>query len=246
MEPLFQVVYSIGIFSCALSSAMIAVDRECDLFGVVFIAFCNTFGGGALRDLFLGISPPMMFWQESIFDLLLCTGVALSVFLFAALMQKTFLRYEKTIARVNNVTDALGVGAFAVYGTQVALKYGFTKPIVAIAMGLVTGIVGGIIRDLCLNDVPFVLRKRVYALAALAGAVVYYILTVSFILPSIIPTVVGVLTTFGLRILATIFKWNFPVAIRFSKLAEQGNTAPRRRPPVVPIRKPRKRHGKRK
>ena len=240
MESFFLVVYFIGIVSYGISSAMTAIDRECDLFGVLFIAACTTFGGGILRDLILGLHPPYIFREESWVDLAVCLGAALLVFLFAAGMKKTFVRYERQIARINNIADAIGIGAFAVYGTQVAIENGFDRPFVAVSMGLITGIVGGIIRDLCLNDVPFVMRKRVYAVAVLAGAASYYILKMYFSLGNVFPVVVGVLLTFGLRICATIFKWNIPVAIRFSKLTEAAPNGRPRKAPIVPNRKQRK------
>ena len=240
METFFLIVYFIGIVSYGVSSAMTAIDRECDLFGVLFIAICTTFGGGMVRDVFLGIHPPLFFRDESLVDLAVCAGAALLVFLFAAVMKETFVRYEKQISRFNNIADAIGIGAFAVYGTRVSIENGFTRPFIAVSMGLVTGIVGGIIRDLCLNDVPFVMRKRVYAVAVVAGAVVYYVLAVSLSLGEIVATIAGILTTFGLRILATVFKWNIPVAIRFSKLEAASPGAKPRKAPIVPNRKQRK------
>ena len=83
MQSFFLTIYFIGIVSYAISSAMTAIDRECDLFGVLFIAVCTTFGGGMVRDLFLGIHPPLFFRDESLVDLLVCVGAALFVFLFS-------------------------------------------------------------------------------------------------------------------------------------------------------------------
>ena len=144
--------------------------------------------------------------------------VAIIVFLFARKFSHTYLENEQKIEQINDIFDALGLGTFAVIGVNVAFQQGHSEDaLICITCGLLTGICGGMLRDVLTNNTPFVLVKRIYAIAALAGAIAYYLL---HIYGSIIHVgenmalVIGVLVTFILRILAMTFKWNMPIAIK--------------------------------
>ena len=131
------------------------------------------------------------------------------------------MRNEGRIATVNNFIDAIGIGIFAVGGTKIAVELGFSSPLIAIPMGVISSVGGGLVRDLILREIPFIIKKRIYALAALAGAALYYSLAVALTVDTVIATLAGLLLTFALRVLATVFKWNMPKAIDFARLAEQ-------------------------
>ena len=128
---------------------------------------------------------------------------------------------EAAVDRINNVLDALGIGVFAATGTGAYLE---VSPLVAITMGLLSSIGGSIIRDMMLNTVPFVLSKRIYAVAILFGSSVYYVIE-KLIMPNsesagVVATLACILVIFVIRMCATAFKWNMPKAIRFSLLRE--------------------------
>ena len=225
VSTIFEIFEYIGVIAFAISGAIIAIDREMDIFGVVFLSFVTSFGGGITRDLFLGLDKPLFFTQSYVPMIIICAVSALLVFFFAMLFKQMFLKNEKLLNNVNNYIDAVGIGAFTVSGAKLAILAGNTSPFVIIVMGMIACIGGGMLRDIMLNDIPFVLRKRIYAIAAAAGAAVYVLfwkVTGNFTsgIPDWVATVLGAATTIAIRILATRFKWNAPKAIKFSEVRE--------------------------
>ncbi len=219
LDTLLLVIEIIGIVSFSISGSFVAIDKEMDLFGVILLAIITCFGGGILRDLMLGINPPL-FFNDLLYLVAVCAVTSVLVFTLAAVFKRWYVKEEALVVRINNYIDALGLGAFAVSGVKICLAVcPEGGAFLAITMGLVSAIGGGIIRDVCLGDIPFVFRKRIYALAALGGAVVYY-LTYSVIFEGdtvgdILGSIIGVLLVFVIRVLATTFKWNIPKAIKF-------------------------------
>ncbi len=217
IETLFMIMEHLGVAAFAISGALVAIDKETDVFGVLFLAFITSFGGGIMRDLILNHSIPGLFTKSYVPLIFTCLGTAVLVIVFAACFKNVFIKREKLIDTVNNYIDAVGLGAFTVSGVKLAISVGQTSPFTAIMMGMIACIGGGMIRDIMLGTIPFVLRKRIYAIAALAGAGVYYLLWYLNI-GEAIAMVVGALTTILIRVLATVFKLNIPKAINFSKL----------------------------
>ena len=217
MDTFLIVLEYIGMFAFSASGAMVAIDKEVDYIGVLLMSLVTCFGGGIMRDILLGCTPPRFFTEFAPF-IIVCVCTTVVVIIFATVFKRAFINYEKRINDVNNVVDALGLGAFAVGGVVISVESGFTSPLVAITMGIISSVGGGLTRDLILRDIPFILRKRIYILASLLGASLYYVLAVTLKFDALISCIIGVVSTFILRILATIFKWNIPKAIDFAKL----------------------------
>ncbi|MBP3308985.1 MAG: trimeric intracellular cation channel family protein [Clostridia bacterium] len=222
MEMFFTVLQYAGIIAFAVAGAMIAVDKETDLVGVVVLAVVTAFGGGIMRDLFLGHTPPRFFTDYAI-ELSVTVLCALAVFVFARIFSSFFINNERKINSIVNIFDAIGIGIFSVYSVNLSFEAGYSAPIVAISMGVVASVGGGLIRDIIIGDVPFILRKHIYILAALAGAFTYYALIIWAGSSVYLATALGVALTFILRMLATVFKWNLPRAIDFEKVRGNRN-----------------------
>ncbi len=216
MELFSSIIEILGVIAFSISGAMVAIRRKTDLFGVILLAIITAHGGGLTRDVIFSFSPPAIFSMKSY--ILICIIVAVIVFLFARKFSHTYLENELRIEHINDVFDALGLGVFAVIGVTVALEQGHSgDALICITCGLLTGICGGMLRDVLTNNTPFVLVKRIYAIAALAGASVYYILHIyggAIHIGEELAIVIGVSVTFILRILAMTFKWNMPIAIK--------------------------------
>ncbi|MBQ8174735.1 MAG: trimeric intracellular cation channel family protein [Clostridia bacterium] len=211
MNQILTTLEIIGILAAALSGAMLAIDKKMDLFGVVIIGMVTGLGGGVMRDVTLGYIP-RSFSNPSY--LIAAVVPPLVMFLVALLLQQRYVREEALIDRINNIFDALGLGAFAVGGAVVARAVGYDGHFVVVVFsGVITAVGGGVLRDVLLREIPSILKKHVYAIAALAGTVVYY-LFLHFGAGEVLSAVAGVLLVFILRILATIFRWNFPKAIK--------------------------------
>jgi len=207
----FLVCEWLGTAAFAVSGAMVAIDTGMDLFGVIFLAMITALGGGTLRDVLIGHFPPRMFTNYQF--LLLAVFCAVTVFVLADIYKDKYVKTEHGIERVNNVFDAIGLGVFAVSGARIGMDAGFMDNAFLVTfLGMTTAVGGGMIRDVLLQRIPFVLNKRVYAVAAIAGAFTYWVIEYVFLNP-VLAYGVGWLVTVTLRMLATIYKWNLPRAI---------------------------------
>lgn len=206
----FHICELVGTVAFAVAGAMVAIDKRVDLFGVLFLGMLTALGGGCLRDVLLGRFPPAMFSNYVYVTVSIVT--ALIVFIAARLLAERYRLNEAAIDQINNVFDALGLGVFAVVGVEVSISAGYgSNGFLAVFMGMTTAIGGGVLRDLLLREIPFVLKKRIYAIAAICGALAYYI-GWRLSLPETVSVLAGVGVTFVLRLLATAFKWNLPKA----------------------------------
>lgn len=211
MDTFSLAIELLGVIAFAISGAMVAIRRKTDLFGVILLAIITACGGGLTRDVVFSFSPPAVFHSQH--HLIICILVALLVFICAKAFKKFYLENETKIEHINDIFDALGLGIFAVIGVKVAIQNGFAESaLISISCGAITCICGGMLRDVLTNSTPFVLVKRIYALAAIAGASAYYGLFLMGANDNL-AIIVGTLVTFILRILAITFKWNMPKAI---------------------------------
>ena len=204
----------IGTAAFAASGAMIAIDRELDLFGVLFLGITAAVGGGITRDLFLGATPPGAFRNPAY--VAVAAATALAVFLFAWLKQAQYRREYVLLDHVVELLDAIGLGVFGVIGVETAMAAGHGGSLfLCVFMGMTTGVGGGILRDVFSRAVPAVLKKRIYALAVIAGSMAYYGLRQTR-LPIVAGMIVGALVTIVIRLCAAHFRWDLPVVHRDS------------------------------
>jgi uncharacterized membrane protein YeiH len=200
METLLLVLDLVGTIVFALSGAMAGVKNRLDLFGVLVLSYAAGNAGGIARDLLIGAVPPAAVRDWRYLAVSLLAGVITFWWPFA-------------IDRLRSpvlLFDAAGLGLFAVAGTQKALAFGL-HPIMAALLGMLTGIGGGMTRDVLLSEIPIVLRADLYAVAALAGAAVV-VIGAALQLPSTAVTIAGALLCFGLRFMAIRRGWHLPVA----------------------------------
>ena len=190
----------LGTFAFAISGALVAVRHRLDLFGVLVLSFAAAAAGGITRDVLLGATPPVALvdWRY------------LGVSTVAGLV--TFYRHAD-VERSRNpvqVSDAVGLALFAVVGASKALVAG-VGPVGAVLLGVLTGVGGGIVRDVLVAQVPAVLHRELYAVAALAGAVVF-VAAREMGLSQAPAAIVGAALCFGVRWLAIRRGWRLPVA----------------------------------
>lgn len=202
MDTLVLILDLVGTFVFALSGATLGVRRRLDIFGVLVLSFIAATAGGITRDLLIGATPPAALsdWRYPVTSL----AAGIVTFFRATLIEK--------LHHPVRMFDAMGLALFAVAGTQKALEYGIWPPMAA-GMGMLTGIGGGIARDLLLAQVPLVLRAELYAVAALAGALVVA-LGHWLSLPALPCALVGAGLCFGLRMMAVTYGWHLPVALQ--------------------------------
>jgi uncharacterized membrane protein YeiH len=200
VETLVLVLDLFGTFVFALSGGMRGVRYGLDVFGVLVLSFAAGNAGGITRDLLIGAVPPAAIADWRYIAVSILAGLA------------TF-RWHSTVRRWKSavlVFDAAGLGLFAVSGALKALAYGL-NPVAAVLLGMLTGIGGGMLRDVLVAEIPTVLRAELYAVAALAGAAVV-VGGELLRLPSTPLASAGAVLCFGLRLLAIRRGWGLPVA----------------------------------
>lgn len=186
-----------GTFAFAVSGIRLASGKQFDWFGAYIIGLVTAIGGGTLRDLLLDVTP---FWiMDSHYFIV--TGVAL---LAAILFKDKIFRLGGTLF----LFDALGLGLFTVVGISKSVAAGFPFW-VCIVMGTITGSTGGVIRDVLLNEVPLLFRKDIYALACVAGGIMYF-LCVQISFPTGVTEVVTAITVISIRLIAVKFHIHLP------------------------------------
>lgn len=211
-DTLFFIVEILGTIAFAISGAMIAIDRELDIFGVIMMGCMTACGGGILRDMILGQTPP-----QSFINPVYLTSAAISaivVFLFTKHYHKRLTDSHKLgVVTLNldwplNIIDAAGLGIFSVIGVQNTINAGYgDNMFFCVFLGACTGVGGGMLRDMMSNATPAIFRKHIYALASIIGAIVYYLMVGYNRGMAIVVTVVLVTI---LRILATYYRWSLP------------------------------------
>lgn len=214
-EILIHITELIGTVAFSVSGAIHAIGKKLDLLGVVVLGCLTALGGGAVRDLLMGQTPPRAF---SNYEFLIVAAVAaLAVFVVASFFKDGYRAHLTLLEQVNNVFDAVGLGAFSVVGVQLAISGGYSDNLFfCVFLGVLTGCGGGILRDLMCAKVPGVLTKHIYALASAAGATLYAVLC-KLEVPELYGVLGGIALVILIRMLATVFRWSLP------KLKELGS-----------------------
>jgi uncharacterized membrane protein YeiH len=192
------VLFYIAITAEAMTAALAAGRRKMDWFGVCLLACVTALGGGTIRDLFLGHYP--LFWVKNPYVLLLVCGAALLTIAIARVVDRlrwTFL-----------LLDAVGLVVFTIVGCNVAMEID-AHPLIILVSGMVTGIFGGILRDVLCNDMPLVFSTEIYATVSIVTGAVYYF-GLMFGLQGDLVILVAFGIGFPLRVLALIYKWEMP------------------------------------
>ncbi|WP_309647826.1 trimeric intracellular cation channel family protein [Nocardioides sp.] len=199
MPSTLVVLDLVGIFVFAISGALVAVRKDLDVFGVLVLAGTTGLGGGFLRDVLIDATPPAALadWRY----LLVPAAAGLLAFVFHPLLGR--------MERMVNVFDAFGLALFCVAGATKALDHGL-GPLPAALMGMLTGIGGGMLRDLLAGRVPVVFRGELYATPALAGATVA-VLGTRADLPVVVVAVTGAAVCLTWRLLAMWRGWQAPM-----------------------------------
>ncbi|MBU1336314.1 MAG: trimeric intracellular cation channel family protein [Alphaproteobacteria bacterium] len=195
---MLDVIFYIATAAEAMTAALAAGRRKMDWFGVCLLACVTALGGGTIRDLFLDHYP--LYWVRNPYILLLVCGAALATIAMARVVDK--LRWPFLLL------DGLGLVVFTIIGCQVAIEIG-AHPLIVLVAGMVTGIFGGILRDVLCNDVPLVFRGELYATVSLVTGAIYYFGLMAGI-PSDTVILVAIAVGFPLRMVAIIRKWEMP------------------------------------
>lgn len=197
----------IGTVAFASSGALLAIRKEMDLFGVCVLGVTTSVGGGVIRDLILGITPPHMF-RGPVYTMV-ALGVSILLFLLLYIRRDLMQgRFAAAYDWVMSVFDTVGLGIFTVVGINTAAKVCYKQNFLLLFVGVVTGVGGGLLRDIMAQEKPYILTKHVYACASLAGALVcVYSRKGIGDLPSMMA---GAAVVILVRFFAMRYRWNLP------------------------------------
>lgn len=193
------IVEVLGTIAFAISGIRLAAAKRFDWFGAYVVGLVTAIGGGTLRDLLLGIP---VFWMQS--------GMYLSVTFLSLVTVIVFRQALVKGMRTIFIFDAIGLALFVVVGIEKSFQAGFPAW-VAIAMGMITGSFGGVIRDILINEEPLFFRKDIYATACIAGGLVYWLVMNIPGVPTVISQISCAIVVVGLRVAAVHFGWSLPV-----------------------------------
>lgn len=208
-EWIILITELIGTVAFALSGGLTAIERRLDFFGIIVLSIITAMGGGVIRDLILGITPPAMFRNYIYVATALICAIVLLV--FASLFSKWLntSRMQKLMHGIN-LFDAVGLGIFTVIGINTAMDVGFgSNGFLVVFVGVITGIGGGMLRDVLVGRTPQVLRKDVYAIAAIIGGICYYEM-LKYNVSAAVAMLIGAVIIITIRLFGLYYQWNLP------------------------------------
>lgn len=207
IETLTFVFELIGTVAFAISGAITGLKKKMDIFGVVILAVVTAVGGGAIRDIVLGNTPPMTF-RNPVYALV---AVATGILTFIPVVRKLAGKTPKAFDIFLLVTDSVGLGIFTVMGIRTAINLNHGENMfLLVFVGVVTGVGGGLLRDVMAGNTPYIFVKHIYASASLAGAVLCVLLWKPLGATAAMSISAAVIII--IRFLAARFKWSLPKA----------------------------------
>lgn len=197
----------IGSAAFAVSGVVVAKRKKMDIFGAVILGCITAVGGGFIRDLILGIHPPLMFMNPMY---VVCAFVTSLLTFLVEYKEKGQLEKHRNISDlILNITDTLGLAIFAIMGARTAMQNGYAdNRFLCIFVGTLTGIGGGILRDMLANELPLIMKERVYGVAAILGAIAF--VYADIFLGEINAMIVSFFVTVLIRFFAIHYRWNLP------------------------------------
>ena len=169
MDNVIYVLEIVGVIAFAVSGAAVGLKKEMDIFGVCILGVTTACGGGVLRDIFLGSLPPVMFCHPSYATI----ALVVSIITFLASTRQFTAKSEKIYEKIMQLADAAGLGIFTAVGTAAAMRSVYSGNLFfAVFLGTITGVGGGLMRDVLASEPPYIFVKHIYALASIAGACV--------------------------------------------------------------------------
>lgn len=189
----------IGTIAFAMAGALTAVQKKLDVFGVFILALTTALGGGVVRDIIISNTPPMAFRNYEFVMISLLSAI------FVMFVYKSIDKFNVAI----QVCDAIGLGAFTVGGANMAIEFGLNNLLAVTFLAVVTGVGGGIIRDIFVQEIPGVFCKEIYAVAALIGSICFYFIYPYFSMQAAM--YVCFIVTTVLRLIAMKYDIHLPV-----------------------------------
>ncbi len=207
MDIFVSILEMIGIVSFAASGAMTAMKKHMDLFGVIVLGLAPSIAGGIVRDVILGNTPPLPLLKPAY----TIVAASTSIIIFIPWVRHRVMRKEHIFEYILFLMDSIGLGVFTVMGIWAALDFApDSRGFLLVFVGVLTGVGGGMIRDVLAGDIPYILVKHIYACASIVGAVSCVLLRK--VMPLYLAMIIGCALVLTVRLLAAHYRWNMPTA----------------------------------
>lgn len=190
---LLNIFIYLGIIAAAISGALLGVKKQLDFFGIIVLSIATALGGGIMRDLMIGYTPPVALRQP------LYSVISAAAALLVMFFPKKFLRRTNIIM----FFDAIGLGVFTAVGANAAFEHNLSNTFIPVTIGVITGVGGGVIRDIFAQEIPLIFKKEVYATASIIGA---FMMVVSrHFFSGMLPLYICFAVTLTIRLVALYF-----------------------------------------
>lgn len=199
MNEILHITDLLGTLVFAISGITVAVRNKLDIFGAAVVAFITALGGGTLRDLLIG-NTPVTWMNDNVYVLIVGVGIVLGM---------AFRRQLNNWPRTFFIFDTIGIGLFTILGVEKTLSFDL-PPVIALMMGTVSAVFGGVVRDVLVNRVPLIFRKEIYATSCILGGSLYLIL-IHCDLDRSISMFLSILLVIIVRRLAVVRNWSLPM-----------------------------------
>lgn len=197
----------IGTVAFAVSGSMTAVRKNMDLFGVMILGVITACGGGLTRDIILGITPPALFGTPKY----VTVAAATAILVFIPGIRRWLMKSHRGFERILLLMDSIGLGVFTMVGMQAAYGCGVEcSTFLAVSVGVITGVGGGVMRDVMAGDRPYIFVKHIYACAAILGAMLFAVLRGRC--GDTVAILTGAALVILIRLLSAHFRWSLPRA----------------------------------
>ena len=196
----------IGTIAFAASGAMVGLSKKMDIFGITVLGIVTSVGGGVIRDIVLGLTPPATF-QNPVYALV---AIFVSFIIFIPSVRRFLSKNQNIFEKTMRIMDSVGLGVFTAVGIEVACLAGHKSVFLLIFVGMITGIGGGVLRDVLSGNTPYIFIKHFYASASLIGTIVFIVLWNISGQSSAVVSCAFVVT--ALRLLAAKYHWSLPKA----------------------------------
>lgn len=220
MEIFLIIIQAVGAISFTVSATIYAIHKRADVIGALIFSLLTCFGGGLIRDLVIGKVPPSILVDKTLIIIAAISSVVCIICYHLGFI-KRIARYADRHQHsfIIEFTDALGLASFVVSGLEIALESGKTGFVILVFCGCITGVGGGILRDICSATIPAVFRKHIYLIPVIIASC-FFVLTYKHI-GEVWATVITMTIVIAIRMLAFKFKWNLPIPKYENKEAEQ-------------------------
>ncbi|RFS19192.1 trimeric intracellular cation channel family protein [Chitinophaga silvatica] len=194
-----QTLELIGTFAFAVSGATAAINKSYDIIGLLSLSFITAIGGGTIRDLLIGATPVAWMTNE----------LSNTAIIAAAIIAALFFSYVKKLTRLLNIFDAIGLALFTITGINKGVAVGLPIPI-CIALGVITGAFGGLLRDVICGEQPILFTREIYAAASIAGGTIYVLAGHYTGISSDVVQSISIAVIVAIRLVSLHYNWQFP------------------------------------